>query len=251
MWNIFIKFFPIFFLGTKIEAPTRNTIKGAVFDFDGTLIDTEPIYDKIHQDLVIKYGNGKKYGGEIRKYIAGATKLKACKALVEGYDIKLSPEEIASIRDEISKTAFANCSFMPGARELTHKLKHEFNIKTAVATSSSKNSVEIKTNHIKDWLKEDIDKLICGDDKRIKNGKPNPDIFLLAIKELGLNVEECIIFEDAINGIKAAINTGVPFVIAIPKPDLRKEVEEIKYDKNKTKLIILDSLKDFDFTLIK
>ena len=234
-----------------MDTSKKTKIKGAVFDLDGTLLDTEIIYDKVHQELINKYGNGKKYGGEVRKNVAGVARLKACKALVEGYDIKLTPEECANKRDEILETAFLNCNFLPGAKELTHKLKYEYNLKTAIATSSSKPNFDTKTNHIKDWLKDDIDKVVLGDDKRLKKGKPDPQIFLLAIEELGLKVEECIIFEDAINGITAGINSGVPFVIGIPDPQFKKQAEEIEYDKNKTKVIILDSIKDFDFTLVE
>ena len=74
---------------------------------------------------------------------------------------------------------------------------------------------------------------------------------MLAIKELGLKAEECMIFEDAMNGVKAAIKCEVPIVVAIPDKHFKKQVEEIEYDKSKTKLIILDSLKDFGFILIK
>ena len=251
MWNIFIKFLPIFFLGSKIETPPKNNIKGAIFDLDGTLLDTEIIYAKIDQELIIKYGNGKKYVENVRKKIMGVPRVESCKILAENYDIKIEAEELANIRDEMLETAFLNCNFLPGAREITHKLKYEFNLKNALATSSPKLLFDSKTNHIKDWLKNDIDKVVLGDDKRLKKGKPDPQIFLLAINDLGLNVKECIIFEDAISGINAAINAGVPIVVGIPDPLIKEEVKEIKYDKSKTKLIILDSLKDFDFSLIK
>ena len=226
-------------------------IKGVVCDLDGTLLDTEKIYDQIHQELINKYGNGKKYDWDVKKNVAGTAEYEGCKVLVAAYDMKITAEELGNKRDEMLDSAFANCSFMPGARELVHKLKHELNLKVALATSCETKAFKSKMNHLQDWLKEDIDKVIIGDDKRLKKGKPNPDIFLLAIKDLGLNVEDCIIFEDAVNGTTAAIRAGVPMVISIPDPFLRKKVEEIEHDENKTKLVVLNSIKDFDFKLIK
>ena len=70
------------------------------------------------------------------------------------------------------------------------------------------------------------------------------------IKELGIDIKNCIIFEDSISGIKAGLNSGAAIVVGIPDPHLKKQAEEIVYDKNKVKLIILDSFKDFDYDLI-
>ena len=79
------------------------------------------------------------------------------------------------------------------------------------------------------------DKIITGDDKRIKEGKPFPDIFILSAKDLNLKPENCIIFEDALSCIKAAIRSGARIVVAIPYPMQKNDVENIKCDKNKTK----------------
>ena len=119
-----------------------------------------------------------------------------------------------------------------------------------IATSSSKFNFENKTSHIKEWLKENIDKIVTGDDRRIKKGKPAPDIFILAAKELGLEPQNCVIFEDALSGINAAISSGAKCVVAIPDPRQRQDIENIKYDKNRTKLIILNSMDEFDISLI-
>ena len=101
-----------------------------------------------------------------------------------------------------------------------------------------------------EWIKDDFDAVILGDDKRIKNGKPAPDIFILAANEIYLKPKNCIIFEDSIGGIKAGISAGAGIVIGIPDPHLRDKAEEIKYDENKTKLVLLDKIKDFDWSLI-
>ena len=139
---------------------------------------------------------------------------------------------------------------MEGAKEITHIFKHEYGFKMGLATSSLKSSVDIKLSNLREWFDSDFDIIITGDDKRVVKGKPNPDIFLLTAKELGVNIEECIIFEDAINGIHAALNSGASIVIGLPQPFFRKKVEELPYDKIRTKLYLLDSLKDFDYSLI-
>ena len=69
-------------------------------------------------------------------------------------------------------------------------------------------------------------------------------------KRVGLKPNECIIFEDSIGGMKAAISSGAKIVIGIPDPHLRDKAEELVYDKNVTKLILLDKIKDFDWSII-
>ena len=64
---------------------------------------------------------------------------------------------------------------------------------------------------------------MCGDDE--KNGKPNPEVFLIAAKKLGLEPVDCVAFEDSINGIKSAHAAGMTTVMV---PDLSEPTDEIK-----------------------
>ena len=120
-----------------------------------------------------------------------------------------------------------------------------------MATSSTKVNFDFKTFNKKEWLKEDFDAIVLGEDKRIKNGKPAPDIFILAAKDIGLEPKNCIIFEDSIGGIKAGISSGARIVIGIHDPHLRDKAEELEYDEKITKLVLIDNIKDFDWSLIR
>ena len=64
---------------------------------------------------------------------------------------------------------------------------------------------------------------MCGDD--VKNGKPDPEVFLIAAKKLGLDPKDCVAFEDSINGIKSAHSAGMTTVMV---PDLLDPTDEIK-----------------------
>ena len=226
-------------------------IKGIIFDLDGTLIDTEPIYHESAIRIIKEYGNGKELSWDIRTKILGAPEMVAAKIIVDTFEIKLTPEEFVKKRNEITSEMFKKCPFIDGAKEITHKFKHELNFKLALATSSTQINFGLKTFNKKEWLKEDFDAIVLGDDKRIKNGKPAPDIFILAAKDIGLEPKDCIVFEDSISGIKAGINSGARIVVGIPDPHLKHKAEELQYDKNITKFIILDSIKDFDWSLVK
>ncbi len=226
------------------------SLKGAIFDLDGTLIDTEPIYFDAAELMINKYGNGKKFDWDTKIKTLGSPELVTAKIIVDTFEVKLTPEEFLEKRNAITPEYFKKCPFIEGAKEITDKFKKELKFKTALATSSAKINFDYKTFNKKEWIKEDFDAIVLGDDKRIKNGKPAPDIFILAAKEIGLKPNECIIFEDSIGGMKAAISSGAKIVIGIPDPHLRDKAEELVYDKNVTKLILLDKIKDFDWSII-
>jgi pseudouridine-5'-monophosphatase len=226
-------------------------IKGVLFDLDGTLLDTEPSYDLVEQKLVNEYGNGQHISWEIRQRLLGTTPLVNAQILIDKYEIKLTPKDFLKIRDKLLIEPFSKCQFKKGARETTHKCKYELGLKCAIATESSLHNFEVKTNHLKDWLNEDIDIVVTSDDKRIKEGKPAPDIFILAAKELGLEPNECIVFEDAPSGVQAACSAGAKIVVAVMEKWQRNTLDGIIYDKNITKLIVLDSMDQFDFSLVK
>ena len=223
-------------------------IKGALFDLDGTLLDTEPLYDAVEQQLVNEFGNGKEIELSVRQKLTGTPPKVNCKHYIDNYDVKLSPEEFEKKRDQLLIEPFKKCKFKKGAKETTHKCKYELGLKVAIATSSSKFNFENKTYNKKEWLKDDIDAVITCE--RVKEGKPAPDIFILTAKELGLEPQECIVFEDAASGVKSAISAGIRIVVAIMEKWQRNTLEGLIYDKNKTKLIVLDSFEQFDFSLI-
>ena len=223
-------------------------ILGALFDLDGTLLDTEPLYDEAEQKIINLYGNGKIIDLETKQQLLGTPAFFNCKFLVEKYQVKLTPSEFEKMRDEFLVEPFRNCKFKKGAKEVVHKCKYDLGLKSAIATGSSRLNFDNKVYKLKEWVNEYIDVVITSDN--IKRGKPDPDIFILAAQELGLQPNQCIVFEDGLPGVKAAISAGAKIVVAIIEDYQRPSFEGLIYDKNKTRLIILNSLEEFDFSLI-
>ena len=226
------------------------SVKAALFDLDGTLLDTQKIYDEINQKLINIYGNKKEYDFDSRKNVIGCPTNIANKYLLDKFEIKLSLDNFTTLKNEYLIEPLKNCEPMEGAKEITNILKNKYNLKLAVCTSSPKSLWDIKINNHKKWFKENFDIIITGDDKRIKKGKPNPDIFILAANELNVKPEECIVFEDAVNGVEAGLKSGAKIVVALPNSYFIENIKNLKYDKNKSKLCILNSFNDFDYSLL-
>lgn len=207
-----------------------------IFDMDGLLLDTETLYTVIYNQITQKYG--KTYTWEHKVKIMGFKSNEAAQAIVDMLELPISGKEFENQLAEAYKDIFPMCNLMPGVERLLQHLKKN-NIPIALATSSSRDSSNIKTQkweHIFDLF---LHKVYGGSDPEVKRGKPNPDIFLIAAQRFPDNPEpsKCLVFEDSPNGVDAAIAAGMQ-VVMVPDPMLDK-----KYIKNAT--IVLNSLEDF------
>jgi len=139
-------------------------------------------------------------------------------------DIPLDMATYLSERNALQDKLWPTVPLLPGVRKLVLHLK-EHNIPIAIATSSRRRNFEMKTQHLQDVFGCFGDKIICGDDSHKIKGKPAPDIFLVAAKELlGRDVgvpdvqptseqhevrRRGLVFEDGLPGMQAAKRAGM------------------------------------------
>lgn len=137
--------------------------------------------------------------------------------VVETYKLPMSVKEYLGITAIIQEDLFPHAKVLPGVEKLIRHL-HANKVPIAVATSSTRSKFQLKTSLNKE-LFELFDVIICGDDAEIKNGKPSPDLFLAAQKHLGNPLaENCLVFEDAVNGVEAGLNAKMNVSIFYKSP---------------------------------
>lgn len=214
--------------------PTDRDHLAVIFDMDGLLLDTENLYMQASQELLSQYG--KTFDWSLKEKIMGRPSAVSAKIVVEALDIPLTPEAYLAQRQEKLMVLFQNVAPMPGARELCLHLQAN-GIMHALATSSTKSLYELKSRAHQDWF-HGFNTIVTGDDPTIKNGKPAPDIYLLAAKRLGIDPAYCIAFEDSPSGVEAALAAGMT-VMAVP--DERLDPHLIRHAHE-----ILPSLEAFD-----
>ena len=201
---------------------------------DGLLLDTEGIYTEVTQDIVGEFG--KVFDWSVKKTIIGRPAAQAAKIIVESLDLPISSQDYLDSRKDVLIEKFKNTQPLPGAKEMTtHFFKH--GIPQAIATSSSSPIYDAKYRNHKKWFSQ-FSQIVRGDDPELKQGKPAPDIFLLAAKRVGVEPSECLVFEDAPSGAEAAIAAGMS-VIVVPPSEM-----DYKFYKNASQII--PSLNEFD-----
>lgn len=138
--------------------------------------DTEPVYEKVFEEVTTKYG--KKMTPEVRLKLLGSTERRSCEICVTDLALNVSVDDFIKEFRELSQERLAGVDFMPGAERLVRHL-HANNIPICVATSSGEEGVKVKTAMHTEVFKL-FHHITKGSDPEVKQGKPAPDIFLLA-----------------------------------------------------------------------
>lgn len=201
------------------ETNRHTSGKTALFDFDGVVADTEPIYDQYWEEAAERYGLGIPHFNQV---IKGTT----LPYIIEHYFAE-RPKDFQEMVIRESN-AFDHTMPMPpvrGALEFLRTLKRQ-GVKTGLVTSSD----DIKVKRAFELLRLDglFDTIVTAD--RISEGKPNPMCYLLAAQDLQEDPAHCIVFEDSFNGIKAGTAAGMRVIglsTTNPAEQLRPLVHEV------------------------
>ena len=185
----------------------------AIFDLDGVLLDTEPLYTQATAAVAARFG--KVYDWSVKRDCIGRGTLEAARIIVEALALPLSPEALVHERDRVLVELVARAPAMLGAETFTRALADR-GVPMAIATSTEKPLFTIKAAAHRDWLAI-FGAAVCGDDPRVARAKPAPDIFLAAAEDLGVSAASCLVFEDSPFGVEAARAAGMQ-VIALPDP---------------------------------
>ena len=186
-----------------------------IYDFDGLLLNTEPIYCEVNQMIASRYGET--FTPEIHRMIMGRQALDCAQILVRELDLPLTAEEHLQARNEIIFDMLPRAQPMPGALEMTRRF-YDATVPQAIATSSAAVTFHKKTLHYQDWL-TCFEVIVLGDDTAVKQSKPAPDSFLVAAQRLGANPAQCLVLEDSPAGIRAAKAAGM-IAVAVPAPHM-------------------------------
>ncbi len=184
------------------------TLKGIIFDLDGTLTLTQQYHFMAYAEVFKKHGviyteseDLQKYAGKGSKYTFPEVFAAHGRQVTEA-ELNTCMDEKKQIYDKI--LASVEIQTVPGIKDFLKKMK-ELGIKMIVATGNHYEAAELilERTGIRNYFED----LLTSKD--VPKPKPAPDIFLLAAKKIGFKPEECIVFEDAINGIIAAKAGGI------------------------------------------
>lgn len=184
-------------------------MKGVIFDWDGVVIDSSAQHERSWEILSeeiskpLPEGHFKKGFGKKNEVIIPG--------ILGWANDPAEVRRLADRKEEIYRELVrqSGVQILPGARELLDALSRE-EIPRAIGSSTPRKNLEAIFSAT--GLGEFFDAVVCGDD--VVNGKPAPDVFLLAAQKLSLAPADCLVIEDAHAGIEAAHRAGIP-VLAV------------------------------------
>ena len=209
-------------------------MEGVIFDFNGTLLLDDPInslswkkYAKRKFNYDLTDADYHKYNGTPGEtWIEGITEGK-----ITGEEaIKCREEKEEQYREDLRN---AEIDLIKGAKEFFNELKNN-NIPFTIATSADKKNIELffEKFGLNKWF--DLDK--CAFTDGTFKGKPNPDIYLIAAKKIGVDIKKCIVFEDTKSGVKSGYTAGAKVIGMLAG---RKAEDIRKFEK------VVDVINDF------
>ncbi len=176
--------------------------RAVIFDMDGVLIDTVIIHWRLYNKILAEYGVH--VDDSELSSLVGMSLDEQIPVLNERYNVKIKAKEFVDRAEKLKEQALRSLEPKEGVVELLKQLKSA-NVATAVGTSSSKIAAERQLKQIE--IIDFFQSIVGRED--IDHHKPAPDVYLKAAEAINVLPENCIVVEDAPNGITAAINAGM------------------------------------------
>jgi HAD superfamily hydrolase (TIGR01509 family) len=184
-------------------------IQAMIFDMDGLMIDTEPLYWEVARQLARQYG--KSVTDPTLRRMMGRSRIDSMCIFAQDCGItSRTPEQLLIDRENLMLQRYAaGVEPMPGLREILARFHGR--LRYAIATSSPKKFTDVLLPAM--GIASEFEVIQTGDD--IARGKPEPEIYLKCIERMKLSPGECVVLEDSLAGATSAHRAGA-IVIAVP-----------------------------------
>ena len=194
--------------------------KALIFDMDGLMLNSEPLYQEAWQAAAQELGYT--LDAELYMSLVGRSSAEAERMFTQVFGEAFPANKFNDRWDELWQKLIKDqgIALQPGLLPLLEWVEQQ-DISKAVGTSS--NSAEAETCLSLAGIRDRFSILVTVD--QVAAGKPEPDIFLEAAKRLAIAPQQCLVLEDSNAGIQAAQAAGMPAVMV---PDLQVPTEAIK-----------------------
>lgn len=187
-------------------------MKAFIFDMDGVIVDTQGMHSQAALEAMAEFGIQSTI--EETLAYAGTARGTTYREIAKKRGLELPIEEISQRKDELFDAAIARADLQPiaGIPQLLKELRAR-GIQTAIASSSSDAFIGLIVDRL--HIRAYFDALLSG--QNLPKSKPDPAIYRLAAKTLGVRPRDCVVLEDAALGVEAAKEAGI-FCIGYRNP---------------------------------
>jgi HAD superfamily hydrolase (TIGR01509 family) len=185
-------------------------IEAVVFDLDGVLIDSEPVWERVRRGLVAAHGGH--WAPDAQHKLMGMSTPEWARYLSEDLGVGLPPDKVAAlVIDQMAASYLRHLPLLPGAVEAVRRLAARWPLGLASSAPAVLIETVLQAAGLRPYFQ------VTMSTEQVAHGKPAPDIYQAVAAKLGFPPPDCAAIEDSSNGLRSAAAAGLK-VIAIPRP---------------------------------
>ncbi|MFC9966849.1 HAD family hydrolase [Nocardia ignorata] len=205
------------------------SIAAVVFDMDGVLIDSEPVWEKVRKDYVTV--NGGRWQPDSQQRMMGMSTVEWSSYLADDLGVAQPADKVAAdVIDLMADEYVQRLPLLPGAVDAVRRCADSW--KLGLASSSPASLIALVLE--KAGLMGSFAVVLSTEE--VGRGKPAPDVYLTVAQRLGVDPKNCTAVEDSTNGLRSAHAAGMR-VIAVPRPEFPASAEALAQAQ-----VVLDGL---------
>jgi len=187
---------------------SRCVISAVVFDLDGVLIDSEPVWEEVRRQVVAEHGGH--WLPDAQHRLMGMSTQEWARYLSEDLGVGLPPDEVAALVIEHMAARYRDhLPLMPGAVAAVRRLAGRWPLGLGSSAPASLISTVLDAANLRGYFR------VVMSTEQLTRGKPAPDIYLAVTGRLGVEPAAAAAIEDSSNGLRSAAAAGLA-VIAVP-----------------------------------
>jgi len=185
-------------------------IEAVVFDLDGVLIDSEPVWEQVRRGLVAERGGH--WAADAQRRLMGMSTPEWARYLSEDLGVGLPPDQVAAlVVDRMAASYREHIPLLPGAVDAVRRLAARWPLGLASSAAAALIETVLEASGLRSCFQ------VTMSTEQVARGKPAPDIYLAVAARLGVASPDCAAVEDSSNGLRSAAAAGMR-VIAVPHP---------------------------------
>jgi len=213
-------------------------IRAVVFDLDGVILQTEEVWDEVRGRYVVDQGG--RYDEAAQRAMMGMSAPEWSRYLAGELGVPGTPEQVSADVVRLMEARYReHLPLIPGAVEAVERLASRYAL--GLASSSNRPLIDAALSL------SGLDRFFAAtvSSEEVARGKPAPDVYLEAVRRLGVKPAECAAVEDSHSGIRSAAAAGMR-VIAIPNPSFPPDPEALEQAD-----VVLSSIPDLDIDAVE
>jgi HAD superfamily hydrolase (TIGR01509 family) len=215
------------------------SVEAVVFDLDGVLVDSEPVWEAVRRDFVVEHGGH--WRPDSQQRLMGMSTAEWARYLVTDLGVGgVSPDEVAdAVVERMAERYREAVPLLPGAAAAARLLASRWPL--GLASSSPRRLIDVVLDHA--GLGALFAAIVSTEE--VGRGKPAPDVYQEATARLGFDTERCVAVEDSTNGLHAACAAGME-VVAVPRPAYPPDADALACAG-----LVLDSLEELTLEIVE